>query len=53
MTIKTDSNTKLLVNGSTGTVADMKAGDQFMALFTGSADGLDHDARRNPALAIF
>ncbi len=36
VTIKTDPKTKLIVNGSTGTVSDMKAGDQFMALFNGS-----------------
>ena len=53
VTIKTDSNTKMIVNGSTGTVADMKAGDQFMALFSGSPTASITTLVGNPALAIF
>jgi hypothetical protein len=53
VTIKTDSNTKLVVNGSTGTVGDMKAGDQFMALFSGSPTASITTLVGNPALAIF
>jgi hypothetical protein len=53
VTINTDSNTKMIVNGSTGTVGDMKAGDQFMALFTGSPTASITTLVGNPALAIF
>ncbi|HEV3055324.1 MAG TPA: hypothetical protein VGX45_11765, partial [Solirubrobacteraceae bacterium] len=53
VTIKTDSNTKMIVNGSSGTVADMKAGDQFMALFSGSPTASITTLVGNPALAIF
>jgi hypothetical protein len=53
VTITTNSSTKIIVNGSTGTVGDMKAGDQFMALFAGSPTTPIATLVGKPALSIF
>jgi hypothetical protein len=53
VTISTDSNTRLLVDEQPGTVADMSAGDRFIAFFTGSPGDSLQTLVSNPALAVF
>ncbi len=52
VTITTDSNTRVRVNGRSGSVADMSAGDRFVALFSGSPGGSVQSLVANPALAV-
>jgi hypothetical protein len=53
VTITTNASTKIEVNDSTGTVTDMKPGDHFFALFTGSPTDTIQTLTANPALAVF
>jgi hypothetical protein len=53
VTISADSNTKLIVNGKLGTVADMTAGDHFFALFSGSPTDSIQTLTASPALLVF
>lgn len=53
VTITTDSNTNITVNGSSGSVSDMKVGDHFVALFTGSPTDSIQTLVASPALAVF
>ena len=53
VTISTDSNTKLLVNGQPGSVNDLAANDHFMALFPGWPWDSIQTLTANPATFIW
>lgn len=52
VTILTDSSTKLLINGKSGTASDLAQGDKFLALFKGSPTASIQTLTANPAVAI-
>jgi hypothetical protein len=53
VTIKTDSNTQLFVNGAPGTVGDMHPGDHFHAVFNGPPSETIQTLVQSAALAVF
>src|SRR5205807_5177265 len=52
VTVTTDSHTKLLVNGQSGAVSDLAAGDKFFALFNGWPWDSIQTITSNPALFV-
>jgi hypothetical protein len=52
VTITTNSNTKILVNGKAGTVGGLAMGDRFFALFSGSPSDTIQTLTANPALFV-
>jgi hypothetical protein len=53
VTITTDSNTKIVINGKVATVSDLAAGDKFGALFSGSPTDSIETLVTNPPIAVF
>jgi hypothetical protein len=53
VTITTNSNTRIALNGQSSTVGALAAGDRFVSLFSGSSSDTIQTLTANPALAVF
>jgi hypothetical protein len=53
VTITTNSNTRIALNGQPSTVGALAAGDRFVSLFSGSSSDTIQTLTANPAIAVF